>query len=223
MNYFKNYFFFISGIIQGKSLCRIFQNLEIQNVILSGNIIEFGAEPNSAKNFSKLAKKKKIKKLDFSDKHLNHRDIIKADLNKNINIKKNFYDMVLFFNVMEHLVEINNAKNQIYKILKKKGKLIGSTPFLYRYHGAPSDYYRFTSSFYKIFFRKKFKSVKVKNLGFGPCCLCYSILSDFTKKIPLLNIFLFSVSLIIDCFLSIFVKYKLNDIFPIAVYFEAKK
>ena len=59
MNYLKKYFFFISGIIQGKSLCRIFQNLEIQNVILSGNIIEFGAEPNSTKNFSKLAKKKK--------------------------------------------------------------------------------------------------------------------------------------------------------------------
>jgi SAM-dependent methyltransferase len=223
MNYFKNYFFFISGINQGKSLCRIFQNLQIKNVILSGNIIEFGAEPNSSKNFSKFAKKKKINKLDFSDKHLNHKDIIKADLNKKINIKKNTYDTVLFFNVMEHLVEINNAKNQIHKILKKKGKLIGSTPFLYRYHGAPSDYYRFTSSFYKIFFKNKFKSLKVKNLGFGPCCLCYSILSDFTKKIPLLNILLFSISLLLDSFLSVLVKYELKDIFPIAIYFEAKK
>ena len=45
---------------QGKSLCRIFQNLQIKNIILSGNIIEFGAEPNSNKNFSKLAKKKKL-------------------------------------------------------------------------------------------------------------------------------------------------------------------
>jgi len=90
---------------------------------LSGNIIEFGAEPNSSKNFSKFAKKRKINKLDFSDKYLNHKDIIKADLNKKINIKKNTYDTVLFFNVMEHLVEINNAKNQIHKILKKKRKV----------------------------------------------------------------------------------------------------
>jgi len=121
------------------------------------------------------------------------------------------------------LIEIGNARDQIYKILKKNGRLIGSTPFLYRYHGAPSDYYRFTNSFYEIFLSKKFKFVKVKNLGFGPCCLCYSFLSDFTKKIPFLNIVLFSFSFILDFILSLLVRYELKDIFPVAVYFEAKK
>ena len=41
MNYFKNYFFFISGINQGKSLCRIFQNLEIKNIIKRPAIPEY--------------------------------------------------------------------------------------------------------------------------------------------------------------------------------------
>lgn len=223
MNYFKNYFFFIKGINQGKSLCRIFQNLEIKNILISGKVIEFGAEPNSNKNFSKLAKKKDKIKVDFSDKHLKHKDVLKVDLNKNINLKKNYYDVVLFFNVLEHLTEINNARDEIYKIMKKKGKLIGSTPFLYRYHGAPSDYFRFTDSFYKIYLSKKFKSIKTKNLGFGPCCLCYSIISDFTKKIPFLNSILFSFFLILDFFLSLLVKYNLKDIYPVAIFFEAKK
>ena len=223
MNYFNNYFFFIKGIIKGKSLCRIFQNLEVRNIQISGKIIEFGAEPNSNKNFSNLAKKSKVSKIDFSDKYLKHKEVIKVDLNKKINIRNNTYDTVLFFNVLEHLIEIKNARDEVYKIIKKNGRLIGSTPFLYRYHGAPSDYYRFTNSFYKIFLSKKFKSVKVKNLGFGPCCLCYSILSDFTKKIPFLNILLFSFSLILDFILSFLVKYDLKDIFPVAIYFEAKK
>tara|TARA_B100001939_G_C16793496_1_gene552386 strand:+ start:201 stop:872 length:672 start_codon:yes stop_codon:yes gene_type:complete len=223
MNYFKIYFSFIKGIYQGKSLCRIFQNLEMKNKKLSGKIIEFGAVPKSNKNFSSLVKKKKIIKLDFADKYLNHKDIIKVDLNKKLKIKNNTYDTVLFFNVLEHLIEIGNARDQIYKILKKNGRLIGSTPFLYRYHGAPSDYYRFTNSFYEIFLSKKFKFVKVKNLGFGPCCLCYSFLSDFTKKIPFLNIVLFSFSFILDFILSLLVRYELKDIFPVAVYFEAKK
>ena len=58
MNYFKKLLFLLKVLIQGKSLCRIFQDLEIKNILISGKVIEFGAEPNSNKNFSKLAKKK---------------------------------------------------------------------------------------------------------------------------------------------------------------------
>ena len=122
-------------------MCRIFQNLEVRNINISGKIIEFGAEPNSNKNFSKLAKKSKVSKIDFGDKYLKHKDVIKIDLNKKINIRNNTYDTVLFFNVLEHLIETKNARDEIYKIIKKNGRLIGSTPFLYRYHGAPSDYF----------------------------------------------------------------------------------
>ena len=47
------------NISKGKSLCRILQNIECGYYSLSGNIIEFGAAPNSKKNFSNLLTKKK--------------------------------------------------------------------------------------------------------------------------------------------------------------------
>ena len=46
--------------------CRI---LNVQKLSIS-NIIEFGAEPSSKNNFSKIAINRKIKNLHFSDKHI---------------------------------------------------------------------------------------------------------------------------------------------------------
>lgn len=219
----KNFLKVIKGIYQNKSLCRILQNLECEKIKISGKILEFGAEPLSTKNFSSIAKKSKVKIIHYSDKHLKKKGVIYADLNKKIYLKKNFYDYVFFFNVLEHLTHIEIAKREIKKILKKNGHLIGSTPFLYRFHGAPSDYLRFTKPFLSFYLRKNFKIVEIKNLGFGPVSLCYSLISDFTKKIPLINIFIFLISFALDMILSFFVKYDLKDIYPIAVYFNVKK
>ena len=211
----------MSCIFQGKSLCRILQNVEFQKYNLKGKVIEFGAEPNSKNNFSKYIKNKK--KILFADKYIKHKDVINVDLNKNISISKQSFDSVIFFNIMEHLLDIQNAKKQVHKILKKNGTLIGSTPFLYRFHGAPSDYYRFTKPFFENFFKGEFRNVKIYNLGFGPMTSCYSIVSDFSKKIPLLNNFLFIICYLIDFCLSFFVNYKLKDIYPIAIFFVLKK
>ena len=107
----KEFFVIMKGISENKSLCRILQNIECQKISISGNIIEFGAEPYSKNNFSKIAINKKIINLDFSDKHIKKSNVINADLNKKIFIKKNYYNNVLLFNVMEHLLNIENAKN----------------------------------------------------------------------------------------------------------------
>ena len=219
----KNLPLLLSGIHQGKSLCRILQNLECKKIKIQGKIIEFGAEPGSKNNFSLIARRQKVLKFDYSDKYINKKGVIKADLNFKTTLKKNHYNTVLFFNVLEHLINIENAKEELKKILKKNGRLIGSTPFLYRYHGAPSDYYRFTKSFYEVFYKKNFKLIKIVNLGFGPLCLCYSIVSDFTKKIPFLNPILFLISYFLDLILSKLVKYNLEDVYPIAVFFDVKK
>lgn len=220
---FSMFLKFLIGINQGQSLCRILQNLECSKVLIKGNVIEFGAEPESKKNFSSIAKKKNISKISFSDKFINKKGVIKADLNTKINLKKNHYETILLFNVLEHLFNINNAKKELTKILKKKGVLIGSTPFLYRFHGAPSDNFRFTKPFYEKFFQKDYKIIKIFNLGFGPFCSCYSLISDFTKKIPFLNLLLFTISYFLDLILSKLVKYNLKDVYPIGVFFILKK
>ena len=219
----KIFFQVLKGIIQNKSLCRILQNFECSKVTITGKVIEFGAAPNSKNNFASIAKKKKIKFIDFSDKNIKDKNVIKIDLNKKINLKKKYYDTVIFFNVMEHLKDFLNAKKEINKIMKKNGVLIGSTPFLYRFHEAPSDYLRYTKPYLKYFFKNEFKIIQIKNLGFGPFCLSYSFLSDFTKKIPFLNLILFTIAFVLDFILSLFVKYDLQDIYPIAIFFHLKK
>jgi len=223
MSSLKFFFHIIYGIYCNKSLCRILQNIECKKNKISGNIIEFGAEPLSKNSFVSLAKKIRVKKIDFSDKYIKKVGVINADLNKKTSLKKNKYNNVLLFNVLEHLTDINNAKKEIKKILKNKGILIGSTPFLYRFHGAPSDYLRFTKPFLILFFEKDFKIIEVKNLGFGPFSLCFSLISDFSKKIPFLNIIIFPIALLLDAILNLFVNYDLKDIYPIAVFFKVQK
>ncbi len=219
----STYFKILRGIYQKKSLCRILQNFEAEKITIAGKVIEFGAHPFSKNNFSNIAKKKRIKIIHYSDKNIKYKNVINVDLNKKINLKKNYYDTVIFFNVMEHLINPYNANKEIYKIMKRKGVLIGSTPFLYRFHAAPSDYLRFTKPFLTIFFKKNFRSIKIKNLGFGPFCLSYSFLSDFTKKIPFLNLLLFSIAYFFDFILNLLTKYDLKDIYPIAIYFKVNK
>ena len=55
------------GISQNKSLCRILQNFYSKKITVHGNVIEFGATPNSNKNFIHIMKKKKIERIFYSD------------------------------------------------------------------------------------------------------------------------------------------------------------
>lgn len=55
---FKIFLEIIIGISQNKSLCRILQNYESKQLTIQGDVIEFGAEPNSKNNFSQIIKKK---------------------------------------------------------------------------------------------------------------------------------------------------------------------
>ncbi len=54
------------------------------------------------------------------------------------------YDYVVAIEVFEHLYDPSQACNEIYRVLKKGGVLIITIPFLFRIHGDPSDYSRFT-------------------------------------------------------------------------------
>lgn len=46
--------------------------------------------------------------------------------------------------VLEHILEPQRAVDEMYRVLRPGGELFGYVPFLYPYHGAPSDYWRFT-------------------------------------------------------------------------------
>lgn len=62
----------------------------------------------------------------------------------NLKLDDNCVDNVVALEVLEHLATPKNAINEIYRVLKPGGTIMLSIPFLFRVHGDPSDYQRYT-------------------------------------------------------------------------------
>jgi SAM-dependent methyltransferase len=69
---------------------------------------------------------------------------IGADLSKELPIASNCIDGAICLEVLEHLPEPSLLINEVFRILKTNGKFIISTPFQWREHEQPWDYYRYT-------------------------------------------------------------------------------
>lgn len=69
---------------------------------------------------------------------------IAANLSKELPIGSNCIDNIVCFEVLEHLPEPYLLISESFRILKPNGKIILSTPFQWREHEQPWDYYRYT-------------------------------------------------------------------------------
>ena len=203
---------------QKQSLSRILQSFYIKEMKLKveGDVMEFGATEGSKKSFANFLIGDF--KLDFADK-ISGKNVDIIDFEKKNEIRKS-YDLIVIFNVLEHIFLVENAFEELKKLLKKDGKIIGATPFLYRVHYAPEDYSRYTKQFYeKMLDNKLMKNIKIEELGFGPFTTCYSILFDYIKLIPFLSNIIITVCLVLDKILGLFVKTPLKQVYPISYVF----
>lgn len=220
----KEYIYIMKNTFKKKSLNRILQEIQTKNEIAYGTVVEFGGSKNSSKNFTNFINLEKNEQIIYSDKFPKQDSIRKEDLEKNLSFETNSIDSILIFNVLEHVFDVNNAFSEINRCLKNNGKIIGSTPFIHRIHGAPNDYNRYTKQFLeKVLENNNYKNIKVKNLGFGPFTSCYSIVFDYFKFIPFLNNLFLSLCFIFDFFINLIVKTDLKDIYPIAIFFSGEK
>lgn len=67
-----------------------------------------------------------------------------VDLHDLSTYKANYYDYVILDEILEHVERPWEAVHQIFRILKKGGCLITSSPFMIAEHKVPLDYWRFT-------------------------------------------------------------------------------
>ena len=54
------------------------------------------------------------------------------------------FDIVMLSNVLEHSAEPESLLREAYRVLRPKGMIIATVPFLMQVHQAPYDFYRFT-------------------------------------------------------------------------------
>ena len=141
-------------LLKKYSPLRMFQIIEANKVFIKGKSLEFGAYKNQSKNFSSYLKGEKNFQYTNLKKDKKN-NILGADLNQKLKFKSNYYQNIIIFNVLEHLINPTKSLKELYRILKKGGLLIGSTPFLYQVHGAPNDYLRFTADYLIYEFKKK--------------------------------------------------------------------
>ena len=80
----------------------------------------------------------------------------------------------------------NLALQNLSTICKKNGKIIGSTPFLFRVHDAPKDYSRFTKDhLIELLKLNDFENIQIIELGTGPFLACMSLLRSYLKYLPI--------------------------------------
>ena len=212
MNYFNL-------IFSNKSILRIFQKEIFKEFKIDGDVIEFGASSEIYKNFCNSNSENC--NITYSNIDSSNEEFLNIDLQKDNSFEIR-YDFAVIFNVLEHVLNPNLAIKNLSKILKKNGKIIGSTPFLFRVHGAPKDYSRFTKDhLIELLKSSNFKDIEIIELGTGPFLACISLLRSYLKYLPILYQLLVLFALIFDKLIKLFIKTDPKKIYPVGYVFFA--
>lgn len=79
------------------------------------------------------------------------------------------FDNVLALNTLEHVYDSRQFVEQAESVLKQNGNIILATPFLFRVHGSPDDYFRPTASWFeKCLVELGFNNVQIIPQLWGP-------------------------------------------------------
>ncbi len=168
---------YIKEIWRGKDLYRILMNNECFGLELSGKVLDLGSGKNLASYHRFFKKSADLNvhtlDLDFKDNEIKGKFI---DFEKTPLFSKNEeIDIVLGFNLLEHIFNYKFLVSEIERVLKPGGKFFGATPFLVGYHADPKDYWRYTSeSLREIFSTAGFVDIKIRIIGRGPFSAAFS-------------------------------------------------
>ncbi len=211
--------FLLKESFKGTTLLRAFQNKEFQNIKLEGKVIDLGARDGESSYYESFD----IQEAEFTyvDKYSSSPGVVNLDLENILPLNDKEYDRVLSINLFEHIYNVNQLINEIYRILKINGILIGSTPFSKEYHPDPGDYYRFTQDFYnKIFSDAGFNDIKIVPVGIG---IFHVMANDLTRivRIKILKYLIWILCINLDKLLN--KVYKNNKNFYCALVFYCQK
>lgn len=160
----KKYLFVLKEIWKGKSITRGYLNFQLLSTELKGKTIDIGGG-RGEEYVSFIRRSSDVEFQTFDPKSGDfvdfEEDRLPADENR--------YDTVLFLNVMEHIFNYQHIANEVMRITKPGGQMIGFVPFLMWYHPDHKDFFRYTHEAIEIICeRAGAKEIKVEPTACGP-------------------------------------------------------
>jgi SAM-dependent methyltransferase len=157
-------------------------NYELSKLKLHGQVLDLGSGKQTPSYYQFIPNPENFQ-VTLTDYYRPGRNVINLDLNQPFSLKQK-YDIVMCCNVLEHVTNTDNVISESYKVLKPGGTFIGSTPFIYRYHADPADYYRFThQAILERFSAFGFNQPKIYYLGFGPLSAAANCINDLFPRV----------------------------------------
>ena len=153
-----------------------FDTLEssLQNGIELDKFIQDFSNKSNVLNVGSLAKqltKKDVNIINLDISHYNNIDVV-ADAHR-IPIKDGSLDGIIIKNVFEHIREPIVVRDELFRTLKKGGRIYAKVPFMQPFHAVPNDFQRYTINGLKEFF-KDFKVLK-HGIAIGPSSTISSV------------------------------------------------
>ena len=197
------------------------------------NILDFGS--GSGVNLNML---EKYGLVDIHEKNKFARIAIKnknkkiKNLYLSLKIRKNFYDLILIADVIEHVRQPKNLLRNLKKFLKKDGRILITVPayqFLFSKKDKALGHYR---RYNKKLLKNELAEFKIENISYFNTLLCIPIIimtllnkllkRDYIKEVETTpNFFINKLCFIIFAAEKYFIKY-LNLPFGISIYILVK-
>lgn len=122
--------------------------------------------------------------VDFTNKHFGKK-ILKFQHFEELKAAGDKYDLIVAFEVLEHVENPSQVVSKIYELLKPGGVFCGTTPYPFK-KNIVSDQTHISvlhpGNWHRVFELAKFKKVKVEPMSFAP--LLWRINSKFNIRIP---------------------------------------
>lgn len=101
--------------------------------------------------------REKVNNWIFADINEEYKPDIILDVSNMSQIENNSIDVINAMELFEHVKHVKKGLQECYRVLKKKGLMFLSVPFLFPIHSDPYDYQRWTNDKWKF---------ELQNIGF---------------------------------------------------------
>lgn len=172
-------FFFISRhLLSGKTLVRTVLDYRLQSETLQGKVLDLGS--GGSDQYTKFIPRDDSVEI----VHIDQKRGDVTDFEKDrLPVEDGAIDTILFLNVLEHIYNHRHILNEIRRIKKDEGRLIGFVPFLKWYHADPHDYFRYThETLEKLLQEAGYTHITVVPLYLGPYSTAFDMILPTLPK-----------------------------------------